>query len=568
MSDAANEESLFVEQDDEIKSEDGSDQEGVNGSGDGGDGVDRDNRHTSVQDQPPNNNNERNNSENAQRQELELHHELGPNHEENPHHELNKDGNDDDECVEINANAISDAARARFAEFTFGTHPDETDDVIFTASVQIKAEEEEGDRFSSPQSSDDEAGSDFQLDEDEMSSDGEGRRKRRRAGPSRRNNRSTNSTRRQVAQRHKNTGAQHPKKQWEMPTDEELVELYTQQEELNALRTEGSLTIPQRVVLAKLTARIATIEKMASQQPPGLELPMEPLGEEHEDKEAAAVAAAPLVSPTHGTAATTEPKRGEAKNPKSKTPRRPGPKTAKEYWERQYAEKGSGLRNITENLGKRKRPAKKPNKGKNGKEDEKESRLMRMLQDSNPIVARAAQGSVAMPGPIQATRQRDQLKAMKDFLFKITGNANSGTKAEDSRRLDEAIKSFGNRQVQTVNGKWGLKGMRSTLYNHQLVGVSWMLRQEFSPDGPFGGILADQMGLGKTVQVLAAMSANRPSEEDIAAGRYQTLIVAPAVAIGQWEREIEKHCSFINMAHHFRAKQQLKPGMLKLADVM
>ncbi|KAG7287136.1 hypothetical protein NEMBOFW57_006641 [Staphylotrichum longicolle] len=134
-----------------------------------------------------------------------------------------------------------------------------------------------------------------------------------------------------------------------------------------------------------------------------------------------------------------------------------------------------------------------------------------MLQGSDPIVARAAQGSMPMPGPIQATRQSDQVNAMEDFFFKITGNANPGSKSDDERRLAEAIRSFGYKQVRAANGKWELKGMRSTLYNHQLVGVSWMLRQEFSPDGPYGGILADQMGLGKTVQILAAMSANRPN---------------------------------------------------------
>jgi SNF2 family DNA or RNA helicase len=160
---------------------------------------------------------------------------------------------------------------------------------------------------------------------------------------------------------------------------------------------------------------------------------------------------------------------------------------------------------------------------------------------------------------------------MKDFHFRIMGNTPSHSKSEDQRRLDEAVKSFGYKKVRALNGKWELRpGMRSTLFNHQLVGVSWMLRQEFSPHGPYGGILADQMGLGKTVQVLACMSANRPSPEDIEAGRHQTLIVAPAIAIAQWEREITKHCdtSFIKWTHHYQKSQNLNPESWKTAAVM
>lgn len=77
--------------------------------------------------------------------------------------------------------------------------------------------------------------------------------------------------------------------------------------------------------------------------------------------------------------------------------------------------------------------------------------------------------------------------------------------------------------------------------------------------------------MGKTVQVLAAMSANRPSYNDVREGRHMTLIVAPAVAIGQWIGEIKKHCdnkSFIRLVHHYRASHKLDPMMVKTADIM
>jgi SNF2 family DNA or RNA helicase len=195
---------------------------------------------------------------------------------------------------------------------------------------------------------------------------------------------------------------------------------------------------------------------------------------------------------------------------------------------------------------------------------------MRMLKDSNPIMARAAQGAMAMPGPIQATTRDNQLKAMKNFLFKISGNPNPRSRPVDMKILKDAIKSFGFRGVRTVDDRWKLKGMKSTLYNHQLVGVSWMLCQEFSPDGPYGGILADQMGLGKTVQVLAAMAVNQPSPEDIEAGRHQTLIIAPARVIDQWKREIERHCepSLFKRVLHYKSSHKLDASMWQAADIM
>jgi SNF2 family DNA or RNA helicase len=229
------------------------------------------------------------------------------------------------------------------------------------------------------------------------------------------------------------------------------------------------------------------------------------------------------------------------------------------------------LRNVLDTPHNRKRPVGQAQKRGATKQDKaRESKLMRMLKDTNPIMARAAQGAVAMPGPIQATNRVDQLKAMKDFLFKISSNPNPRSRPVDLKILNDAARSFGFRQARAVNGQWKLPGMKTLLHNHQLVGVSWMLRQEFSPHGPYGGILGDQMGLGKTVQMLAAMSANRPSEEDVRAGRHQTLIVAPAIAIDQWKREILTHCeeSFISKIHHFKQSQKLEEWMWKSADVM
>ena len=76
------------------------------------------------------------------------------------------------------------------------------------------------------------------------------------------------------------------------------------------------------------------------------------------------------------------------------------------------------------------------------------------------------------------------------------------------------------------------ENMAVTLLNFQLEGLSWMLRQEEANEYK-GGILADEMGMGKTIQMLSLMM------NDTTKG--PNLVVAPTVALMQWKSEIETH---------------------------
>ncbi|QRV98450.1 DNA repair protein RAD5 [Ceratobasidium sp. AG-Ba] len=78
-----------------------------------------------------------------------------------------------------------------------------------------------------------------------------------------------------------------------------------------------------------------------------------------------------------------------------------------------------------------------------------------------------------------------------------------------------------------------LPGMEVPLMPHQLIGVSWMVKQE--EGRVYGGILADDMGLGKTMQTIALIVMNRPEKKN---PRKGTLIVAPAALLAQWRQEI------------------------------
>ncbi|KAK3619865.1 hypothetical protein LTR56_023759 [Elasticomyces elasticus] len=112
----------------------------------------------------------------------------------------------------------------------------------------------------------------------------------------------------------------------------------------------------------------------------------------------------------------------------------------------------------------------------------------------------------------------------------------------DKRLLDAAIKKFtGQGSVKASSegdGNWMVTGMRSTLKHYQILGAGFMREREGASTEPKGGILADQMGLGKTVMMLANIVNGKPKKN---AKRRATLIVASPALIAQWAHEIEKH---------------------------
>ena len=72
--------------------------------------------------------------------------------------------------------------------------------------------------------------------------------------------------------------------------------------------------------------------------------------------------------------------------------------------------------------------------------------------------------------------------------------------------------------------------------SHQVYGVIWCLKQECKPliteKVIAGGILADEMGMGKTIQMIGLWMLN-PQEK--------TLLIVPPILITQWHREIQKY---------------------------
>ena len=76
---------------------------------------------------------------------------------------------------------------------------------------------------------------------------------------------------------------------------------------------------------------------------------------------------------------------------------------------------------------------------------------------------------------------------------------------------------------------WKLAGMKSSLRHHQTIAAAFCKQRETGDEEPLGGILADAMGLGKTVTTIALMIANPPprSEEH----RATLIVCTPALLV-------------------------------------
>ncbi|KAI8889437.1 hypothetical protein K501DRAFT_170938, partial [Backusella circina FSU 941] len=93
-----------------------------------------------------------------------------------------------------------------------------------------------------------------------------------------------------------------------------------------------------------------------------------------------------------------------------------------------------------------------------------------------------------------------------------------------------------------------------SLLPFQKVGVAWMIKQEQNPevscDDLFkGGILADEMGMGKTIQTISLLLSD---------GKGPSLVIAPTVAIVQWKREIETHTNTGTKVHIFHGANRTR----------
>ncbi|EXJ96252.1 adenosinetriphosphatase [Capronia coronata CBS 617.96] len=99
-------------------------------------------------------------------------------------------------------------------------------------------------------------------------------------------------------------------------------------------------------------------------------------------------------------------------------------------------------------------------------------------------------------------------------------------------------------------------GISRQLKGFQLEGLDWMMKQEKSQWK--GGLLGDEMGMGKTIQAVSLIMSDWPAKSP-------TLVVVPPVALMQWQAEIKDYTSGkLNvLIYHISANPKCKQLSLK-----
>ena len=100
-----------------------------------------------------------------------------------------------------------------------------------------------------------------------------------------------------------------------------------------------------------------------------------------------------------------------------------------------------------------------------------------------------------------------------------------------------------------------LDNLQGTLREYQKRGVSWL---QYLENLGLNGCLADDMGLGKSVQVIARLvqekelhSALKVGEKITSLSALPTLLIAPTSVVGNWQKEIAKFAPHLKTMVHY-----------------
>ena len=161
-------------------------------------------------------------------------------------------------------------------------------------------------------------------------------------------------------------------------------------------------------------------------------------------------------------------------------------------------------------------PSKKKSKPlkKTRKTDQQPKRGSRAAPDLNGLMtgnifddAAAVEAAPAQP-TFDASSRRSE--AMSRIMESIPTEARAAANV-DKRCLERACQAFGREKIKPAdNGMWWINGLNTSIKPHQVLGTGFMLGRENDADEPRGGILADQMGLGKTLMTLALVVSGWP----------------------------------------------------------
>ncbi|KAF2199121.1 hypothetical protein GQ43DRAFT_347720, partial [Delitschia confertaspora ATCC 74209] len=134
-----------------------------------------------------------------------------------------------------------------------------------------------------------------------------------------------------------------------------------------------------------------------------------------------------------------------------------------------------------------------------------------------------------------ATNKKD---ALKELIASVPLDDKRAARSDMSALLAATKDLDGHGSAKPKDGLWLVKGMKTALKPYQLMGTAFMRRRENAGEEPRGGLVADQMGLGKTLMMLANIINGRaPKGSPV----KTTLLVASPNLLTQWAREIQAH---------------------------
>jgi hypothetical protein len=152
-------------------------------------------------------------------------------------------------------------------------------------------------------------------------------------------------------------------------------------------------------------------------------------------------------------------------------------------------------------------------------------------RDENP------QDSSKAPRP---TAMNETTKQSLNRLIEAAPADKKQAAIQDSARMLHAIRQFPLGSVRYLREDlWMVESIKTPVKHHQVIHAGWMNERETSTRGPKGGILADKMGLGKTLCTLTSMVHGKTP---LRSNESKTnLVVVPKSLKDQWIIEAHKH---------------------------
>ena len=160
-------------------------------------------------------------------------------------------------------------------------------------------------------------------------------------------------------------------------------------------------------------------------------------------------------------------------------------------------------------------------------------------------------------------RTRDNPSEPLPFTEDVLDDESFANGLEASVNAQRNFESTLNDQVSNLPTAEQPEHVVTKLLPHQLQALFWECKQE---DEGKGGLICDQMGLGKTIEMVSLIAA-RPSPQKSCG----TLIVVPAVGLMHWKDEIKKHTGdFLSVViyHATYGTKKLSTDEIRATDVV